>query len=158
MKFWANGVKRTEKGWNTFRKSSIISLKGASYTWVICVPAFVIEFHTRSSSSAQSKACSPSLPVNNNSIMKSTWCTLHWIYWESKASICFEHYLFILRRRMHKRYASHPEDGSVMLETRRGLWFSINLMKIASRWFHYIIYSNVLYDQQNIKSVHVSLL
>jgi hypothetical protein len=44
---------------------------------------------------------------------------------------------------MHKRYAAPPEDGHVMLETcTRGLLFSINLMKIASRWFHYIIYYN----------------
>jgi hypothetical protein len=31
--------------------------------------------------------------------MKTTWCTLHSIYWESRASTCFEHYLLILRRR-----------------------------------------------------------
>jgi hypothetical protein len=30
-----------------------------------------------------------------------------------------------------------PEDEQVMFETCRGLWFSINWMKIASRWFHY---------------------
>jgi hypothetical protein len=30
-----------------------------------------------------------------------------------------------------------PEDEKVMLETRRGPWFSINWMKSASRWFHY---------------------
>jgi hypothetical protein len=29
-----------------------------------------------------------------------------------------------------------PEDEQVMLETCRGPWFSINLMKSASRWFH----------------------
>jgi hypothetical protein len=33
------------------------------------------------------------------STMKPTWCTLHSIYWESKASTGFEHYLLILRRR-----------------------------------------------------------
>jgi hypothetical protein len=31
--------------------------------------------------------------------MKPTWCTFHSIYWESKVSTCFEHYLLILRRR-----------------------------------------------------------
>jgi hypothetical protein len=31
--------------------------------------------------------------------MKPTWCTFHSIYWESGVSICFEHYLLILRRR-----------------------------------------------------------
>jgi hypothetical protein len=30
-----------------------------------------------------------------------------------------------------------PEDEQVMLETCRGLWFSINWMKSASRWFQY---------------------
>jgi hypothetical protein len=30
-----------------------------------------------------------------------------------------------------------PEDEQVMLETCRGLWFSINWKKSASRWFHY---------------------
>jgi hypothetical protein len=30
-----------------------------------------------------------------------------------------------------------PEDEQVMLETCRGPWFSVNLMKSASRWFHY---------------------
>jgi hypothetical protein len=48
---------------------------------------------------------------------------------------------------MHKRHlvycvhmsvcASPPEDEQVMLETCRGIWFSINWMKSASRWFHY---------------------
>jgi hypothetical protein len=32
---------------------------------------------------------------------------------------------------------SPPEDEQVMLETCRGLWFSTNWMKSASRWFHY---------------------
>jgi hypothetical protein len=36
------------------------------------------------------------------SIMKPTWCTIRSLYWESRASTCFEHYLLILRRR-HKR-------------------------------------------------------
>jgi hypothetical protein len=31
--------------------------------------------------------------------MKPTWCTFHSIYWESRVSTCFEHYLLILRRR-----------------------------------------------------------
>jgi hypothetical protein len=30
--------------------------------------------------------------------MKRTCCTFHWIYWESRASTCFEQYLLILRR------------------------------------------------------------
>jgi hypothetical protein len=30
-----------------------------------------------------------------------------------------------------------PDDEQVKLETCRGLWFSINCMKIASLWFHY---------------------
>jgi hypothetical protein len=32
-------------------------------------------------------------------IMNPTWCTFHSIYWESKVPTCFEHYLFILRKR-----------------------------------------------------------
>jgi hypothetical protein len=31
--------------------------------------------------------------------MTPTWCTYQSIYWESRASTCFEHYLLILRRR-----------------------------------------------------------
>jgi hypothetical protein len=34
----------------------------------------------------------------NICIMKPTWCTFHSVYWESKTSTCFEHYLLILRR------------------------------------------------------------
>jgi hypothetical protein len=30
-----------------------------------------------------------------------------------------------------------PEDEQILLETCRGLWFSINWLKSASRWFHY---------------------
>jgi hypothetical protein len=30
-----------------------------------------------------------------------------------------------------------PEDEQVRLETCRGTWFSINWIKIASRWFHH---------------------
>jgi hypothetical protein len=33
--------------------------------------------------------------------------------------------------------ANPPEDEQVMLETCRGLWFSITWKKSASRWFHY---------------------
>jgi hypothetical protein len=33
------------------------------------------------------------------SIMKPTWCTFYSIYWESRASKCFEHCLLILRKR-----------------------------------------------------------
>jgi hypothetical protein len=32
-------------------------------------------------------------------IMKPTWCTFRSVYWESRDSTCFEHYLRILRRR-----------------------------------------------------------
>jgi hypothetical protein len=39
--------------------------------------------------------------------------------------------------------AAPPEDGQVMLETCRGPRFSINLMKSASRWFHYTDLSTV---------------
>jgi hypothetical protein len=35
----------------------------------------------------------------HHSVMKPTWCTFHSIYWESRTSTCFEHYLLILRRR-----------------------------------------------------------
>jgi hypothetical protein len=74
----------------------------------------------------------------NISIMKPTWCTFHLIYRESKASTCFEHYLRILRRRCATAnwlYAHNipnvvcsapPVDEQVMLETCRGLWFSIH--------------------------------
>jgi hypothetical protein len=34
----------------------------------------------------------------NLSIMKPSWCTFHSVYWESRASTCFEHYLLIIRR------------------------------------------------------------
>jgi hypothetical protein len=33
--------------------------------------------------------------------------------------------------------AEPPEDEKVMFETWRGPWFSINVMKSASCWFHY---------------------
>jgi hypothetical protein len=95
--------------------------------------------------------------------MKPTWCTFRSIYWESKASTCFEHYLLILRRcctngcgtvavslqSWHSQltlYARNipnafsgapPEDEQVILETCRSLWFSINWKKSASRWFQY---------------------
>jgi hypothetical protein len=83
--------------------------------------------------------------------MKQTWCTFHSIYWESRASTWFEHYLLNLRRRWtimaqptdirtqytKCRLLASPEDEQVMLETCRGPWFSVNWMKIASRWFHY---------------------
>jgi hypothetical protein len=37
--------------------------------------------------------------VSAVSIMKPVWCSFHSIYWESRASTCFEHYLLILRGR-----------------------------------------------------------
>jgi hypothetical protein len=83
-----------------------------------------------------------------------TWCTFHSIYWESGVSICFEHYLLILRKRCtlqscHSQLtlyahnipsavcAAPTEDEEVMLETCRCSWFSMNWMKSASRWFHH---------------------
>jgi hypothetical protein len=39
-----------------------------------------------------------------------------------------------------------PEDKQVMLETCRGLSFSINGMKSASRWFHF---TDLLYISYN---------
>jgi hypothetical protein len=80
--------------------------------------------------------------------MNPTWRTFYSICWESRASTCFEQYLRIFGRRYTNGiwYACNipnsicavpPEDKQVMLETCRGLWFSINLMESASRWFHY---------------------
>jgi hypothetical protein len=110
-------------------------------------------------------------------IIKQTKCTFHSTYWESKVSTCFEYYLIILRssctsgisyiavklQPCHRQLTLHarnipnavcagpPEDEHVMLETCRGLWFSINWMKSVSRWFHYTIY----YDVRSTKySVH----
>jgi hypothetical protein len=40
-----------------------------------------------------------------------------------------------------------PEDEKVKLEACKGLWFYIDWMKRASRWFHY----TVVHGQQNIK-------
>jgi hypothetical protein len=79
-------------------------------------------------------------------------------YWELRASTCFEHYLLILRRRYNetaswhsqlKSYARNKssgvcvapsEDEQVMLETCRGLWFSIKLNEkcitlVSLNWF-----------------------
>jgi hypothetical protein len=96
--------------------------------------------------------------VRRLSIMKPTWCTFHSIYWESRASTCFEHYSLILRRRYttalgimracNVSWQCHDcsetaivalpsEDEQVMLETCRDSWFSINWMKSASRWYRY---------------------
>jgi hypothetical protein len=33
--------------------------------------------------------------------------------------------------------SASPENEQIMFETCRGPWFSINLMKSTSRWFHY---------------------
>jgi hypothetical protein len=41
--------------------------------------------------------------LNYISIMKPTWCTFHSAYWESRASTCFEHYLFTLRKRCSRK-------------------------------------------------------
>jgi hypothetical protein len=95
--------------------------------------------------------CKMSLwPPSCISIMKTTWWTFRSIDWESSASICFEHYLLILRRRYTNRIGilnarnipsavgvAPPEYEQVMLETCRGPWFSINWTKMSSRWFHY---------------------
>jgi hypothetical protein len=88
------------------------------------------------------------------SIMKQTWCTFHSDYWESRYSTCFERYLFSLRTRCTNGtlyiaclYARNiqsavcvvpPEYEQVMLETCRESRFSINWIKNASRWLHYI--------------------
>jgi hypothetical protein len=88
--------------------------------------------------------------------MKPTWCTFHSVYWVSRASTCFEHYLLIFRRRYTNGIwyiawvcqltvawlqwnvcVALPEDEQVMFEKCRGPWFSINWMKSASRWFHH---------------------
>jgi hypothetical protein len=41
----------------------------------------------------------PDIATIWNSIMKPMWCTFHSVYWESRSSTYFEHYLLILRRR-----------------------------------------------------------
>jgi hypothetical protein len=77
------------------------------------------------------------------SIMKPMWCTFHSIYWESKAvawlqklQLCHSH-LTYAHSIPNAVCSASTEDEQVMLETCRGLWFSINWMKSASRWFHY---------------------
>jgi hypothetical protein len=105
--------------------------------------------------------------ITEISITKSTWCTFHPIYWESRVSTCFEHYsggapqtsfcimsvdcgtLAVKLQPCHSRltvYARNipnavcgapPEVEKIMLEACRGPWFSINWMKSASRGFHY---------------------
>jgi hypothetical protein len=73
--------------------------------------------------------------------MEPSCCTFHSIYWESRTSACFEHYLLILRT--HARNipsavcATPPEDEQVMFETCIGSWLSVNWIKSASSWFHY---------------------
>jgi hypothetical protein len=80
-----------------------------------------------------------------------------------RVSLCFEHYLLILRRRNTNgtwyiawcqlaatrngvkllsstptsACVAPPEDKQVMLRTCRVHWFSINWMKSASRWLNY---------------------
>jgi hypothetical protein len=73
--------------------------------------------------------------------MKQTWCTFYSIYWESRVSTCFEHYLLVFRRQ--KRHLVYcVRVMSVDCDTIAVLlqwcpWFSINRMKYASRWLHY---------------------
>jgi hypothetical protein len=110
--------------------------------------------------------CSNVLTILVLNVMKPTWCTFHSIYWVSKASTCFEHYLLILRRRSQTALAilraysyvswlchdcsftaivAQPTD---IIHTKfnkcrlcskhvRGPWFSMSWMKSASRWFHH---------------------
>jgi hypothetical protein len=108
--------------------------------------------------------------------MKPTLCTFHSIYWESRTSTCFKHYLLILRRTAlsvqswHNQLTLHarnipsavcvapPEDEQIMLESCRGPWFPINWMKSASRRFDYtdILWctvSNTLCEVQLLHSV-----
>jgi hypothetical protein len=49
--------------------------------------------------------------------------------------------------------AAPPEDEQVMLETCRGPWFSINLMKSVSCWFYYADILCMMYGQQNINTL-----
>jgi hypothetical protein len=118
----------------------------------------------RISLSSSPHTCHTTRASDSFSMMKPTWCTSHSIYWESRASSCFEHYLFILRSRctngigILRAYSvswlwhqlalytrniqsavcvAPPEDEQAMLETCRGSWFLINWIKSASRWFYY---------------------
>jgi hypothetical protein len=47
-----------------------------------------------------------------------------------------------------------PENKQVTLEKCRGLWFSMNWMKSASRWFHYTDIRTMTHGQQNIKILY----
>jgi hypothetical protein len=62
--------------------------------------------------------------------------TLQWHEVCSSKEKNFNHY-FPFTQGQHRVHNSSPEDEQVMLETCRGLWFSINWMESASRWFHY---------------------
>jgi hypothetical protein len=55
--------------------------------------------------------------------------------------------------------AAPPEDEQVILETCTGSWFSINWMKIASRWFHYadILWCTVSKILSQSKSIWLSV-
>jgi hypothetical protein len=58
--------------------------------------------------------------------------------------------------------APPPEDEQLMLETRTGLWFSINWMKIESWWFHstdnYIVSPAVIFRRSEFDLYIVGLL
>jgi hypothetical protein len=55
-----------------------------------------------------------------------------------------QHLVYCVRTQYTKYSCWTPhEDEQVMLETCRGLWFSINWMKSVSRWFHYTVITHV---------------
>jgi hypothetical protein len=49
---------------------------------------------------------------------------------------CHSQLTLYARNTLNAVCGAPPEDEQAMLETCRGLWFSKNWMKIASRWFH----------------------
>jgi hypothetical protein len=92
-------------------------------------------------------------------------CTFHSIYWESRYATfrallahpqeasklwLYRSQLTLYARNIQSAiYIAPLEDEQVMLETCKGPWFSINWMKVASRWFRY---ADILWcSQQNIK-------
>jgi hypothetical protein len=54
-----------------------------------------------------------------------------------KLQPCHSHLTLYARNTPNAVCVAPSEDEQVMLETSRGLWFSINWMISASRWFHY---------------------
>jgi hypothetical protein len=92
--------------------------------------------------------CWPCVPVyqfNETTVMHFSFSLLR-----NKGLYVFRALLAHPQETLHKRHLVYyvrivsldcdtfaPEDEQVMLETCGGPWFSINWMKIASRWFHY---------------------